>query len=363
MSETSKTVRPLIIAEQLRDPLPGGIGVYVRGLVSGLVSLGFAPTAITSAGESIAPLLPDLDRARIEAMRIPHRALVALWDRGLSLPRSTVLKNNIVHATSLVLPGRSKSTPMTVFVHDVSFLRFPEAYPPRGLAWHRAALGRARTRADMVMVPSSRVANDLQEWGFAADRIAVTGEGSDHRDVAARAEDGGSYFLAVGTLQPRKNLASLIRSYARMRQCLPEPWPLKIVGPAGWGDLAITGATDGVEWLGPVADSELTALYAGARVFAYVPLDEGFGLPVVEAQRAGVPVVSSTGVPSAIAFPTAALIVDAADSDALEAALLKAATDDEWRSVAISEGKRVTADQTWTRCAERHLEVWSRCVS
>jgi glycosyltransferase involved in cell wall biosynthesis len=356
-------VRPLIIAEQLRDPLPGGIGVYVRGLISGLVSAGVAPAVITSSGESIAPLVPDLTAADVMMSGLPHRMLVALWDHGLSVPRSMAKRGNIVHATSLVMPGSSKSTPMTVFIHDVSFLRFPDAYPARGLAWHRAALRRAQDRVDLVLVPSTRVADDLQNWGFPADRIAVTGEGSDHREVGLRPSDGGSYFLAVGTLQPRKNLATLVTAYARIRSRLPEPWPLKIVGPEGWGDISITGPTDGVEWLGAVGDSELTDLYAGARVFAYVPLDEGFGLPVVEAQRAGVPVVASTAVPSATAFPLGALTVDATDSDALETALLTAATDEPWRCSAINEGLRVTAEQTWKRCAERHLEAWSRCVS
>jgi glycosyltransferase involved in cell wall biosynthesis len=355
-------IRPLIITEQLRDPVAGGIGVYIKGLIGGLSELGMMPSTLASRGPSLQSKLPSLRADQVATLLWPHRALVAAWDIGLRIPNSVRKGHDVVHASSLSTPGKSAKPPLSVFIHDVCFLRFPEAYPERGLQWHRRALVNASKRADLILVPSTHVADDLCAYGIGSERIHVTGEGADHRVVEPRAGGGGDFFLSVGTMQPRKNLAVLVAAYEHIRSSLPTPWPLKIVGPSGWGDTSIV-PTPGVELLGPVSDETLARLYGEARVFAYVPLDEGFGLPVPEAQRAGVPVVASTGVPSATAHPDACLIVPPTDVDALASALLQAATDETWRAASVVAGYRAITAQTWKHCAVKHVEAWSTCVS
>jgi glycosyltransferase involved in cell wall biosynthesis len=356
-----KTIRPLIITEQLRQSTPGGIGVYVKGLVRGLAELNVEPLLLSSAGPTLKDLFPGVIRSDIAATRLPSRMQQVAWTNGQPIARSLLSTVEIVHATSLLTPGKPRDVPLSLFIHDVCFLRSPESYPKRGLQWHMGALERARRRADIVLVPSDHVANDLNSFGVPTDRIHVTGEGSDHLPLITRQSDQGSFILSVGTLQPRKNLARLIEAYERIRMTLPHPVMLKIVGPPGWGSLGTSVAHEGVEWLGHVSDLELARLYSEAHMFAYVPIDEGFGLPVVEAQRAGVPVVASSSVPSAAQNPSAAVLVDYDDVTAISEALRQVAIDRPLRSRLVANGISAVSSQTWRNTAERHLEAWLTC--
>ncbi len=359
-------VRPLIIAEQLRQKVPGGIGTYIKGLAEGLHQIGGSPSTLASRGNSLASQFPSIDQGRQLYSALPPKVQRVAWDYGVGVGSRSLSNCSVLHATSLLLPRRPAHVPLTVFVHDVSFLRYPDAYPARGLRWHRAALDRARKRADLFLVPSAQVADDLVKTGIDANRIAITGEGSDHLAVQPRTEHQAPFILSVGTLQPRKNLARLIEAYARIRHRLPQPFPLRIVGPDGWGENgAATIPADqlqGVEWLGSVSEASLVSLYASAHLFAYVPLDEGFGLPVVEAQRAGLAVVASTGVPAAASRPKAALLVDCFDTVAIGEALVQASTDDAWRAAAITAGLVASSQQTWALTATKHVEAWTSCL-
>lgn len=324
-------MRVVVTTEQLRRSVPGGIATYARGLLQGLAGL---DVSVAAWGGMIGP-----------------RADTALWDRGLApgLPKA-----DLVHATSLAVPPSRR--PTSVFIHDMAWREVPDAFPVRGRRWHEDALGRARVRAQLFLTPSRRSADALLADGFPAAAVEVVPEGCDHLPLHARLGDG-SYFLAVSTMEPRKNLTRLLAAYAQAQPRLRHPWPLKVVGPTGWGE-AIRPAA-GVEFVGRVSDPRLADLFAGARLLAYVPLVEGFGLPPVEAMRAGVPVLCSSTVPSAT---SGAHVVDATDVDAISEGLVRVAEDDELREALRAAGAARAAALTWRATAEAHVALWERLL-
>jgi glycosyltransferase involved in cell wall biosynthesis len=380
-------MKVLIIAEQLRRAVPGGIGTYVTGLLGGLTadrpnhdrrtddglnreglnreSLDReGPNALNGDGVDRDPLeiatwaSRSIDRGfdplraygPVRVSPLPAPLLDRSWARGALAAPSDY---DWCHATSLATPGvRRAGPPLSTFIHDVAFLTHPELYPARGRQWHEAAVHRAIERSTAIIVPSESTATGLADIGVEPSRIDIIEEGADHLPLLPRT--GADYFLSVSTIEPRKNLDRLVEAYARIRPHLPEPWPLKIVGPDGWGDVTIP-QTDGVELLGRVDDDALAALFAGARCLVYVPLLEGWGLPVVEAMRAGCAVVSSE-VPAAL---EATELVDPFDVDDIARGMLAVATDDALRRDLETRGRDVVAPFTWARCAAGHRIVWN----
>jgi glycosyltransferase involved in cell wall biosynthesis len=349
----------LVVAEQLRRAVPGGIGTYAQGLLGGLAGLQAVDVTVYA---SRAPRHRPDPLARfglpLRCSPLPGRLLTRAWDVGvLRAPPAA----GVVHAVSLAAPATAGGR-LVVTVHDLLWRQAPADYPPRGRRWHEAALRRALARAAAFVVPSPAVADELAQAGASADRVFVVEHGSDHLpdpdvDGAARLLEAhgvrGPYLLSVGTLEPRKNLSRLVAAYRRARPRLPEPWPLVVVGPAGWG-AAPDLAGDGVVAVGRVDGAVLAGLYHQARLLAYVPLAEGYGLPPVEAMRAGVPVVASP-LPSTT---SGAWPVDPADVDAIADGLTAVAGDERVRAELVRAGRARSLPLTWKACARAHRQVW-----
>jgi glycosyltransferase involved in cell wall biosynthesis len=351
----------LLVAEQLRLAVPGGIGTYVEGLVKGLRAMGADAPDVTLYASRAPSAGPDplAGLHRLQCSPLPHRLLVWAWDRGLAAPPP---RSDVVHATSLATPP-ARGRAMSVMVHDLAWRHHPEAFPPRGRRWHEAALSRALARARVLVVPSAPVAADVEAVGAPAGRVEVIEEGCDHLappdDAAAGAllerlgvEDG--FLLTVSTLEPRKNLRRLVSAYGAARPRLPDRWPLVVVGPSGWGADAGAAREAGIVTAGKVTPGVVSALYRRARALVYVPLHEGFGLPPVEAMSVGTPVVASP-VPST---GGAALEVDPYDVAAIADAIVEVATDDGCRAQLVAAGRRRATGLTWESAARRHVELW-----
>ena len=357
------TVHVLVVAEQLRRAAPGGIGTYLRGLVGALDG---DPEVTLLAGRPPAGDDPVAALGRpVVTSPLPGRVLTRAWSRGLA--GVTGRRFDLVHAPSLAAPPPGP-VPLAVAVHDVAWRRLPEAFPARGRRWHDRALAAAVRRAAVVLVPSQDTADEVVAAGARPGQLEVLDPmyGCDHLPPADQAGAlrvlerlgvRGPYLLTVGTLEPRKNLIRLVEAYGLARPSLPEPWPLVLVGPPGWGlDPAGLSQAPGVVVAGPVPDAVLAGLYQGARCVAYVPLFEGYGLPAVEAMAAAVPVVASP-VPST---DGAALEVDPLDVADMARGLVVAAGDERRRSELVTAGLLRAGELTWKAAAARHVEAWRR---
>jgi glycosyltransferase involved in cell wall biosynthesis len=286
------------------------------------MKVAFDTTALrlTRAGTAryIRNLLDRLDGIDPIAFGGPSRASVLareLWWYPLRL--SVRHGADIIHCPTYYAPLRPR-LPTVVTVHDLAVFRQPEAFP----AWTRAyvprvvpAMLRAATR---VIAVSEFTAAELERLvRIPRERIRVVRNGVDHgvfTPEGSRAE--GDYVLAVGTLEPRKNLARTIEATARLGV------ELRVVGEPGWGGVEPHG--DHVRWLGFVGDAELASLYRGARCVAYPSLYEGFGIPVLEALACGAAVVTSRGGACEEVAGGAATLVDPFDVASIEEGIANA---------------------------------------
>jgi alpha-1,3-rhamnosyl/mannosyltransferase len=177
------------------------------------------------------------------------------------------------------------------------------------------------------------------------------------------------YILSVGTLEPRKNLTTAIKAYARLPEAVRAEMPLVIAGMKGWRtdglDREVAALIDKgqIRRLGYVPDEALPALYSGARVFVYPSLYEGFGLPPLEAMACGAPVIVSNRSSLPEVVGDAGLQVDALDVDGLAEAMSKVIEDDALHTALQQRGIERAKDFSWRRCAEETLAVYRRVVT
>jgi glycosyltransferase involved in cell wall biosynthesis len=178
----------------------------------------------------------------------------------------------------------------------------------------------------------------------------------------------GGYSLFVGTIEPRKNIETLLDAYSRLPLELRKRWPLVLTGYYGWQNEDIHNRLESARregwayYLGFVPSEDLPLLFAGARLFTFPSLYEGFGLPVLEAMSSGVPVVCSNSSSLPEVAGNAALMCEATDTTALTELLRQGLEDEAWRVSAIELGLLHAAKFSWERCAKETFEVYQKVV-
>ena len=348
-----------VIVEQCLAPVPGGTGRYAREITTALAATppsGWTVRTVTAwHRDTTAALIPGTDGPH----RLPagHRVLSELWRRGL--PPS--VRGASVHATTPLAPRRRHG--LVVTVHDAVPWTHPETLTPRGVTWHRVMVGRAAAAAEAIVVPSLAVADDLAGlFPAAAGRIHVVGHGvtplPPPPDAAARRRRLGlpdGYVLVIATLEPRKGLDVLV---AAMAMAAVGAASLVVVGPPGWGgvDVAAVAAgaglpPDRLHVTGRLDDLDLAAVLAGAAVLAAPSRAEGFGLPVLEAMAAGVPVVCSDAPALVELAAGAALVVPRDDPAALADALAQVLGDDGVAAGLTAAGRLRASGFSWAAAA------------
>jgi len=239
--------------------------------------------------------------------RLGSVAADALW-----YPRLRAVGADVLHCPTFRGPFRAKQ-PLVVTVHDLAVLRHPEWFRGWSRTYSQRAVPRVVRAADRLIAVSEftkRELGDLLAVPPAKIRVVPNAVEPVFTPEGPKAE--GEYVLAVGTLEPRKNLARIAAAV---------DGELRVAGARGWGGVEPPA---NVTWLGEVTDAELAALYRGARCLVYASLYEGFGIPVAEALACGCPVVTSRDSPMAELAGTDAAYVDPRDVESIRDGIARA---------------------------------------
>jgi len=259
---------------------------------------------------------------------------------------------DVLHCPTYRGPLRSR-VPLVVTVHDLAVLRHPEAFNRWSRLYGPRVVPRVLRGAARVIAVSEFTRHELIElFDVPEERIRVIPNAVEDAFTQEGPAEPGEYVLAVGTLEPRKNLDRLVEAARRADT------ELRIVGARGWGGVEATG--NGVRWLGEVSDTELARLYRGAACVAYPSLYEGFGIPVLEAMACGAPVVTTRGTAMEEVADGAAVLVDARDPSDIAAGIARAVAD---RSTLVAKGLERARAFRWEAVAAATLEVYREAAA
>jgi len=310
---------------------------------------------------------------RTETLNAAHARLWTLF----ALPRAARrLGVDVLHVQ--YNGPRVRDPALVTTVHDVSFRLFPEWFSLKDRTVLDLGLRSTLSVARHVFAVSECTGEDIEQvYGIDRGQISVTYnalppgfEAPGSAEVEGVLERHGverPYVLFVGVRQPRKNLPRAIRAFSAVKTRADLPHRLVLVGKRGWQagetERAIEAAGDDVQPVGYVPDADLPALYAGAEVFLFPSLYEGFGIPVLEAFACGTPVLTSNVSALPEVAGDAAAAVDPRDEDAIAEALLRVLGDAERRAELVARGRERLREFDWVETARRTVEGYERAVS
>jgi len=259
---------------------------------------------------------------------------------------------DLLHCPTFRGPLRP-ALPLVVTVHDLAVFRHPEAFNRWTRTYSPRVVPRVLAAARRIVAVSEFTRRELVELlHVPANKIRVVPNGVDDEFTQDGPAAEGEYVLAVGTLEPRKNLPRLVEAARRT------DFELRVVGARGWGDVQVEG--NGVSWLGEVSDEELARQYRGALCVAYPSLYEGFGIPVLEAMACGAPVVTSRGTAMEEVADGAAVLVDASDPAELAAGIQRATAE---RDVLVRRGLERARAFRWDAIAAATADVYREALA
>lgn len=324
------------------------------------------------AAQSARPISTSLRRSVLKS-----RAVVEMYHLASPLIKRHALRGHadyIFHSPNYYLPPFDG--PSVCTFHDLSVFTWAHCHPPERVRFMRKEITRTLKRANLLITDSEYTRQEIASyfgWPLEKIRAIPLACSDDFRPrttdelVQVLAKHGlipGGYSLYVGTIEPRKNLDVLLDAYALLPVSVRRRWPLVLIGYQGWRSeqlharIEAAAAEGWARYLGFVKAEELPLIYAGARLFVFPSLYEGFGLPVLEAMASGIPVVCSNSSTLPEVAGEAAAMCAPQDTDTLRELIASGLEDEIWRDGALRKGLLQAATFSWQRCAEKTAAVY-----
>lgn len=358
-----------------------GIGRLVRDLITALARQDTTTDYrlfVSGAAKENLPIAPAANFAW-KPTRITPLWLARIWQRTrLPLPVETFVgKVDLFHATDFTLPPTLSSTKTILTVHDLSFVRVPDAASHKLKKYLDVVVPRSAHAANHVIADSQSTKNDLiKYYDLSPDKITVLLSGIDSRYQIIKSVTSvmtirnkyiipeTPYIFCVGTIQPRKNYSRAIKALKILRD---EGYELDFViaGGKGWLEdemyqtITETGQQNHIHLIGFADDDDLPALYSGAECVVFPSLYEGFGFPVLEGMACGTPVVTSNISSLPEVAGNAALLVDPYNIEAIADAIRRILDDSNLRKNLIEHGIVQAAKFTWEKSAQQLCQIYN----
>ena len=269
------------------------------------------------------------------------------------------------------IPNRSiKAHKIVATVHDFSWEIYPEYQPVERVEYFQKYFYAAIAQCDHIITGSHFTKSEIIErTGLTSEKITVIYHGVDHRLFYPRQSSpkpAQKYILAVGSIEPRKNLKNVLAAYAMMEKATRDEYHLILVGAAGWNNQEILKEIDSLsQWVsysGYVSDEELAILYTQASLFIYPSLYEGFGIPPLEAMACGAPVMVSDASTLPEVCGDAAYYVDPLDTKVIKEGIQKVLGDDALQKALIAKGLVRAKEFSWEKSALEHHAVFDKVL-
>lgn len=358
-----------------------GVGFYMENLVKGLTEIDRENTYyLFVKKESLSAFRTA--NANFHYLVIPKYpyAIRVLWEQLVLPLRLLRLKAEVLHSPHYSMPLLGWWFKRVVTFPDMTFFLFPEAHVKWKVGYFQAMIRLSSRLAAKIISISYATTKDIQAiLSVPAGLIATTqlAVAASYRPALERAKVkttlerhgiSGEYILFVGTLEPRKNIANLVRAYSQLPRRIKERYKLVIVGKKGWYYQEIfdligsSGDSGRIICAGYVSEADLPDIYNGAALFVYPSLYEGFGIPVLEAMACGVPVITSNVSSMPEVLGGAGTLIDPNQPEEISAAMGKVLTDKALFDKMKSEGLARARTFSWQKCAEETLNVYENVI-
>ncbi len=380
-------MKVILSTDPVKFPLTG-IGRYTYELAKGLQSADLDRLAFLRGYriEKDLPIIAQTDpmarQATWKTRAQKNQLAVALYRRLNPWLKARALQgfeDHLFHGPNYYLPPFSGRSIVTI--HDLSAYLWTDSHPPERVRYMQAEIELSLKRASALITDTEYTRHEVAKFfGWPLEKIHAVPlacsqdfrprTSNDLMPVLARYNLApNAYALAISTIEPRKNIETLIDAYGRLSTDLKTRFPLVLAGYTGWESEALHRKITNAEregwlrYLGYVQATDLPFVLSGARLFSFPSLYEGFGLPVLEAMASGVPVIASNASTLPEVTNGAALLHDPRDTITLTNLLAQGLDDEAWLTSARDKGLVRAAQFSWEKCTQQTLTAYRAALA